>query len=539
MSPRRREILLAGAFLVLGEVSLYLRMLGSGLRETAGDYVNHLLANFVLEHSYLWLIGRPDHASFWDVPVYWPAQNVLAYAETMIGSAVLYWPWRLLGVAPDTAYQIWLLALPLLGFAAAWLLFRDGFGFPALPAAAGSFLCAFGKTLGAQVNNPQLHTLFYTYFGLYCLCRIFREPGKRQTLWVAGLFASLVGQLHACFYLGWLFLFFAGIAALAMLLIPDLRPRLLQALRANLLPALVVAPLAALALLPLVSHSLAVVRDLGWSNETGVKPMLPHLRSWLYMGRRSPAYFWLSRTDLFAGLPAEPEERLGVGFVTWICAAIGVWTARRNPWMRLLAILACALVVLSTEFPGGFSLWHGVREVVPGARALRYVGRIGVLLMLPAGIGLASFLASRERRLATWALLGLCLVEQPYFEYTFPKDRTRAVVGRFAAAVDPRCPSFHIAVRQTRAAGTPHWVSQVEIAMAQLQVGIPTVNGGYTRFQPPGYGDLYRNVIRSPQDAGRLRRDLAAWRTLHGLRPEDVCGIEIDDPHEQFLQERR
>ncbi len=347
----RREGLLFGAFLVLGEVFLYHRMLWTGFRETAGDYVNHLLGNFVLEHVYLWLTGRPDHASFWDPPVFWPAKNVLAYAETMLGAAPFYWPWRFLGLPPDTAYQLWLMTLSLLTFAAAWLLFRGGFGFSPLPAAVGAFFCAFGKNLAAQVNNPQLHTLFYSYFALYCLCRLFREPEERRPAWVAGFFLALVGQFWACFYLGWLFVFLAGIAALAMLATASLRPRLIAVLRANLVPTLALAPVAALALFPLVSRSLAVVRDLGWSNETGLRPMLPHLLSWVYMGGRSVPYFWLNRTGIFNGLPGEPEERLGIGLLTAVCAAVGLWKGRENPWVRLAAILALALVILTTELP--------------------------------------------------------------------------------------------------------------------------------------------------------------------------------------------
>ena len=535
----QREGLPFGAFLVLGEVFLYHRMLWTGLKETAGDYVNHLLGNFVLEHVYLWLRGRPDHASFWDPPVFWPARNVLAYAETMLGAAPFYWPWRLAGLPPDTAYQLWLMTLSLLTFAAAWLLFRDGFGFSPLPAAVGAFFCAFGKNLAAQVNNPQLHTLFYSYLALYCLCRLFREPEGRRLGWTAGFFVALVGQFWACFYLGWLFVFLAGLAALALLATPRLRPRLLAVLRANLVPALGMLPLAALVLYPLVSRSLAVVRDLGWSNDTGLRPMMPHVLSWLYMGGRSVPYFWLNRTGLFNGLPGEPEERLGLGLITTVCAAVGLWKGRENPWVRLAAILALALVILTTEFPGGFSLWNAVRAVVPGAKALRIVARAGVLLVVAAGLGLSLFIEGkreRERRsrsLLTLALVAACIGEQAYTEYTFSKVASRAVIHRMAAAVDPDCPSFYLALRQTGDQETPHWVAQMEASMAQLATGVPTINGGYTRFQPPGYGNLVRNTFRGEAEAARLRRDLDSWRVRHGLRPEDVCFIGIEDPHER------
>jgi hypothetical protein len=517
------------SFLLLGEISLFHRMLWSGLRETTGDYVNQILCNFILEHAYLSLIQRPDHASYWDPPVYFPTRNVAAYAETLLGAGPAYWPWRLLGLPPDTAIQLWAMTLPVLAFTAAYLLFRSGFGFAVLPSLIGSFVCAFGKTLAAQINNPQLYTLCYAYFGIYCLCRIFRSE-ERQPLWVLGFFVSVVGQSYACFYIGWFYVFFAGLAAIAMLAMPRLRPRLFGALRTNFGVAVAAALLAGLAMTPLVMHSLAVVRSLGWTSDASA-PILPSLSSWLYPGRRAPLYFWFSRTALFSDLPGEPEQRLAAGFVTLVCAALGVWPWRKNPWIRLMVLLTLALVVLTTELPGGFSLWHGVRAVVPGARALRIVSRVGILLAFPAGVGLAAFFSRPRRTVLTAGLLGLCLADQAYTEYTFSKIKTRAVVAAFAAAVPPGCRSAYIAVQRVPGTHAPHWIYQEEIQLSELVRGVPLVNGGYTRFEPPGYGSLGRNVFSDQGELDRLRRDFSAWRTLHGLREEDNCWVQLPAPH--------
>jgi len=517
------------AFLVLGEISFFHRMLWSGLRQTAGDYVNQILCNFILEHTWLWLIRRPDHASLWDPPVYFPVRNVFAYAETLLGAGPVYWPWRLLGFAPDTAHQLWMMTLPTLAFAAAWLLFRSGFRFAALPSLVGSFVCAYGKTLGAQINNPQLHTLFYAYFGIYCLCRIFRA-GQGQPLWVAAFFATVVGQLYACFYLGWLYVFFLGVAALVMLASPELRPRLVAAVRMNL-PAIAAAGvMAGLAMAPLVLHSLAVVRLLGWVGDNST-PGLPTLRSWLYPGRRSLLTFWFGRTALFRDLPGEPEQRLAVGFMALVCGTLGLWAWRKNPWIRLLAVVTLALVVLTTELPGGFSLWYGVRAVVPGARALRLVSRVGVLLAFPAGVALAVFFSRPRRRAWTAVLLALCLADQIYSEYTFSKLETRSVVAAYAAAVPPGCRSAYIAVQRRPGTATPSWLYQEEIQLSELARGVPLVNSGYTRFSPPGYGALGQNVFSTSEELARLDSALAAWRGLHGLREEDVCRVQLPAPH--------
>jgi hypothetical protein len=525
----RREVLGFAALLAVGQVSLFHRMLWTGLRETAGDYVNQILTSFILEHTYLWMVRRPDHASLWDPPIYYPTRNVFAYAENLLGTGPVYWLWRSLGFPADTAHQLWAMTLPVLAFAAAYLLFRSGFGFAALPALAGSYVCAYGKTLAAQINNPQLHTLVYAYLGIYCLCRVVRSE-ERRPLWVLGFFASVVGQLYACFYLGWFYVFFLGLAGMVALAMPRLRPLLLGALRRNLPAVMIGAVAAGLAMAPLVVHSLAVVRALGWAGDAST-PFLPRLESWLYPGRRSLLYFWLGRMPLFQDIPGEPEQRLFVGAVTLACAGLGVWSWRRSPWMRLLAILTVLLVVLTTELPGGFSLWHAVRAMVPGARALRIVSRVGVLLAFPAGVGVAAFFSRPRRTLAPALLLGLCVADQAFSEYTFSKLETRRIVAAYAAAVPPECRSAYLVVRRAPGNDRPHWVFQEEIQLSELTRGVPMVNGGYTRFYPPGYGSLGINTFSSPAELDRLHRDFAAWLTLHGLSQRDVCWIEVPDPH--------
>ncbi|MFL6234561.1 MAG: hypothetical protein ACJ76N_15625, partial [Thermoanaerobaculia bacterium] len=327
--------------------------------------------------------------------------------------------------------------------------------------------------------------------------------------------------------------FFLGLAGLAALAMPRLRPRLLGVLRRNLLSVMVGAAAAGLAMAPLVVHSLAVVRAMGWAGDAST-PFLPRLESWLYPGRRAPLYFWLGRMPFFQGIPGEPEQRLFVGAVTLVCAGLGVWSWRESPWMRLLAVLTVSLVVLTTELPGGFSLWHAVRAAVPGARALRIVSRVGVLLAFPAGVGLAAFFSRPRRTVATALLLGLCLADQAYSEYTFSKIRTREVVAAYAAAVPPGCRNAYLAVRTAPGADRPHWVFQEEIQLSELARGVPLVNGGYTRFYPPGYGMLGRNVFSSPEERALIRRDFDAWLTLYGLSPRDVCWIEVPDPHQRL-----
>ncbi|HEV2845457.1 MAG TPA: hypothetical protein VG477_11470, partial [Thermoanaerobaculia bacterium] len=69
---------------------------------------------------------------------------------------------------------------------------------------------------------------------------------------------------------------------------------------------------------------------------------------------------------------------------------------------------------------------------------------------------------------------------------------------------------------------------QVDAMTAQLLVEVTTVNG-YSGNYPPGYGSLDRNVVETPEDRLRIRRDLASWVRTNGL--DDVCLVEAVSPY--------
>lgn len=526
VSPRWRPHWTAILLLVgIGQLLFYHHSLFSGFDRVPGDYMTHLLVNFILEHDYLWMIGRADHLRLWSPPAYYPAPNVLAYSETLLGVAPIYSLFRGAGLSLDHAYSAWLFVLPILNYTAAYLLLRGGLGYAALPAAFGSFFCAYAGVLAAQVNNPQLLTLFYSYLAWYGICRLLRSRGQAAG-WVYFTTLALVAQMFACLYLGW----FAAVGIFVVACIALLGPHravVTLTLRRSA-PALIAGTvLAGLALYPLVGHYLAVVGELGWSSDAS-EPALAEWRSWLYTGRRSLVYFWAGRSGLFAGLPHEMGQRLGVGLCTALLAAFGLWKGRDQPRAHIALLAGISLPLLITELPGGFSGWQLVAPAIPGAGGIRFVSRFGVFLVLPLAIGLAEW-SSRAR----WGagMIGIALLaiaEQGYSEYTFSLQQTRSVVEWLSRDVRADCQASYTVIAQGSNA-MPHWVYGAEAMIAQLRTAVPTVNGGaYTRWEPAGYGRLGRNVFSHPREAQELRRDLQRWQRRHKLAADSVCWVQLD-----------
>ena len=190
------------------------------------------LINYILEHSYLWITGDPLHGSFWSPPVFYPASNTAAYSETFLGTAPVYWLFRILGTAPDTSYQLWFIALAALNFLAAFVFLRRGLAAGFAGATAGAWLMAFGSPRTQQLIHAQLVPVFFVLIALYCLHRLFIEPATGGRF-VAVFFAAVAVQLYTSFYVGWFLIFGLCLAVAMALAAPGPRSRLVAASSAS------------------------------------------------------------------------------------------------------------------------------------------------------------------------------------------------------------------------------------------------------------------------------------------------------------------
>ena len=150
--------------------------LASGLAHIQGDWGDARLNNYILEHGYRWLVGAPGHWSLWSPPVFYPAPNTAAYSDILLGVAPFYWPWRLIGVAPDTAFQLWIMTIASINYFVAVVCCKRLLHVGWTSAALGGFVFAYGSTRVAQLIHAQLTEQFYALFVCYALVRIFEEP---------------------------------------------------------------------------------------------------------------------------------------------------------------------------------------------------------------------------------------------------------------------------------------------------------------------------------------------------------------------------
>ncbi len=466
-----------------------------------------LFCNYVLEHELRLLIEPAYPGTLWSPPFFYPEKNVLAYSENFMGELPFYALFRL-AAPPVRSYQLLVILLPLLCFAAMLALLRR-LGVRPLLAALGAFWFAFSMPRAAQIAHLQLLPAFYAPILLLVLQRMVAAP-RLALLWL--LLALLYLQLLASIHLGWLLLFsLVFLVPLLLLFDADGRRRVTLFCRRHPL-AIALSLLAWLAVTYFTFKPyLRAGAELGLRSWPTVELFLPRWKSWLSV----PPGSWYARRLAFfpPGTPVVWEHYLFAGLVFMalaLFAACHLLRRRAEARRQQPLALACwgtalALVALSLYMPrfawqgghlvklhAGWSLWWWVYDLVPGAAAIRAVGRISIVVYLTLAVAIccgveAAARRSRLRRPAQAALFSLLLaaavVEQVQTHLpAFPSGKFTSDVAALRALMPRGCKMAYVSLCPAKG----FFLSQLEAMWVGLETGVPVVNG-YSGNFPPGY----------------------------------------------------
>lgn len=508
----------------VGMVVAHSSMIFSALRQIQWDLGDTRLLVYILEHSFRWVTRAPAHLDFWSPPFFYPARNVAAYSENLLGVAPIYWSWRLLGLSMDTAFQLWILSMSTLNFAAAYGLLRRALVFRPESAAIGAFVFAFGASRINQLGHEQLLAHFYTVVAIYSLIRLVSKPdllsAPKERFYLAVFLLAVVAQLYASIYYGWFLVFALGIAA-PFCFLPAVRSHFWSLIKRHWLSIGIATALSAILLSPMIVHYLRSVGQLGYRSFSEVNYYQARWASWLDIGPYSWPYGRLANLSIFKNLPAEHEQRLSFGYFTMLSSCVGLVIARRRPLVQVFIALALILGIASTSTMTGATAWRFVYDHVPGAAAIRTMARIGLLALIPGAIGVAFFVEHIVDR-GIWYLvpmLSLAIAaEQRLATPFFDKFMNRAVTERIAARIDPKCEAFFYAALAGR---FDAWKYHLDAMWASLISRVPTLNG-YTGNSPPGWM-LFESNVRDALAAQRIRFLVHDWAIRNRLAPERVC----------------
>jgi hypothetical protein len=523
-------VLIALVFLVAGVILVFHVQLLSGLRYMQPDSSDPRHVNYVLERNHQWFQGLRPNEGFWSPPFCYPWQNVGTQTDSMLGMQPFFSVWRIAGVLTETSYQLCSMSLLVGCFIAAWVFLRRGFSFGALAAAVGAFVFAFSSPRSAQIGHIMLFAHYATPLAVLGLVLEFRDsrldPRRWQWIWL--FFVGLVVQLYSSIYLTWFLLLLLILALAIALLLPPARSALIDSLRCKPKVWVAATAFAGLASLPLITPYLRASRVVPGSSFAEVFVLLPQPESFLFGGYGNwiGNFTGLNQWQPIATLQYIWEQGLSLGFVTTILALAGLWIQRRKPFTQVCVGAAAIALLLMMRWPGGFTLWKWVFEVLPGANAIRAVSRVALLLLLIASYGVASMFAFMTKKWGALPAAALALIvalEQGQTQMRYEKDEPRKRSMTIAQTVPEGCEVFFytglIEGRQEIVN------SQLDAMWAGLITGIPTVNG-YTSYQPPGWWEAVDGAMDFSPEPDALP-NLAAGLSRAGANARSLCLVRI------------
>lgn len=509
---------------VLGLAVMFHPMLRSGFRLMPGDLGDARFNNYVLEHTFRWLIGDPAHRSLWDMPVFYPAARTALYSDTFLGVAPIYWLLRAFVPYAETAFQLFMLAAAALNYTAFYALLRSGTGMSRTASAGGACLFAFAGMRTVQIGHQQLLSQFFPVLAALALLKVLARARAGRSapgfLMAAGL--CVVLQAYAGFYYFWFFMLCLAVLALWQLPQKETRAQLIAALRLNAAGAALAACVSGLLLLPLALGYRGVVAEIGYRDFGQVHRYLVPLRAWFSFEQTNFLYGWTAAIRPLRNILLIGEKHLGLGLLTPFCVVGGFCVLWRRPGGRALALAALTVFALITVIAEHYTLWSYVYRYVPGAAAVRAVSRMALLLLMPAAAAFAAFLERRRPAVAVCLCLG-CLLEQLHSFQTFDKDVTRRTVQEIAAPLETERATCRAFVYSQAFAQYPDWKYQIDAMWVELATGLPTMNG-YSGNTPLDWPLADVGVHAAPQEA-LLADSIRRWAESQRLPLTDVCWL--------------
>src|SRR6056297_182694 len=493
-------IFMAGFFFVI------FPLLGNDLSYIPGDIGDARLNMYFLEHGFRFLKGL--ETSFWNAPFFYPAENVMAYSDNLLGVLPFYAIFRFMGIDIYSSFQFWTIVLFFLNFSSCYLILRK-FKYSSAGSAIGAYIFTFSLPMIAQIGHIQLMARMAVPPAFYYLER-FIDKGNYKNLMISGIF--WVYQMYCSIYMG-LFLaiglFFwliTGIYLRTSSWKKTFHELISVFFHRNVL---FISVLIILCLVPLAIPYLEAAQQFGMRSWSDVYSMLPRLRSYFYPDQGS--LLWQGLRKMGETLPLCWEHKIFPGIIPMGAFLFSLFVFFRRKKGEILqdpvpftATLTCASIVILTLALGKEISLYYLLYRIPGFGSLRAITRIILLLMFPLSILVAYFwdklfsiFRSKGKYIGIFLLmtmLPLVILDQfihPDHFYHFPKKeakkRVEKITEQFNGIITEGKPILAYLPVNGK---DPYFAIHLDAMLAAQKMNMNVING-YSGNFPPGYPFIF------------------------------------------------
>ena len=539
-AARRRpsEMVIAFVTWFVGALIFFRASFESGFDKIAGNVGDARLIAVLHEH---WLDVIRGQAAWRSPNFFYPQRGALGYSDTFALNEVFYLPLRAAGFDMYAAFQWTLILLSLVGFASVFQLGRRWLHLPLAVSALLAWAFCFANSLYLKAGHPQLYSVYWLPFVLLLAVTSCNVATRRA----AGLLAVAAGMMlglvtYSTYYIGWFALLATGMLVVVFVLLRLFAEgwRAVLGLAKQALPRLAAGAVGfAFAMIPFVATYLPVLKKNGGHDYATAMSYAPRPGDLVNVGGNN--YVWGGLLHkIFGGssprlansevsLALTPLLALSVVALTLAAVLVGWRRGGRDRSTDLalaLGIVAVCLVVLPVRFGLG-SLWTIPWHAVPGAVAIRAIGRVQIVSVLVAVLAVAVSLrvvAYRKdaakrlpaRSLAI-ALLALIAVEQINTDRNSIVDRSDELQLIIDAPDAPgSCQAFFIT---DSGPAVPSFQSNIDAMIIAQSKGLPTLNG-YSGQLPQGWN-------LDPSNPGYLDQ-VRSWMALEQMSTQGICSYD-------------
>lgn len=510
------------AIISIGTLTTFSPTLFSGFTFLQTDPGDPRFNNYLMEHSYQWLLSLPQHEHFWNLPIFYPLKNTYAYSDLLLGVAPIYWVYRTL-FQPDTSYQLWLISIFILNYLSFFIFLRYLTKLTVFGSSIGSYIFTYSIPRVAQLSHPQLLPGFFIIMSLSGMYGYLLNNTPYKNMYIALFFAGIVLQFYTGYYIAWMWCFSLLLVLLYTFTVSSWRQNLFLRFKHD---AKIIFPSAIISFvipLPLFFHYFQVSKMSKFFPYEDITYLQPRLQSWVYPGTQSLVYSKFSSLPIFYNTPYAYELILFLGFFTTAIMLYRAINDRTKTVTRIMIFTCIALILLTTIYPSNFSLWKYIYNVIPGAKAIRSLGRIILILLIPYSYWVASFINNYLKNRSKILLLifsSLIIIEQLNTTDAYDKIPIRTSQNLIASAIPHDCVYFfYISNREE-----PSWKAQIDAMWASIIVKKYTING-YSSWSPLDKWNISENIATDTENLERLISGVNGWIEYYSIPKKDTCII--------------
>jgi hypothetical protein len=513
-----RSRILIGLTVLLLSMFQFHKIYFSKFSLVVGNLGDSRFLTITLENWYQSLLG----SSHWlNSPFFYPAPRVLSFSDPLFLYVPMYVPFRLLGLDPLFSFQISFLLLVSFGYLGMIALCKKlGLDLFESLLLGGILTLSNGMTMAS--GHGQLALVQLLPWLLLSAINSLSAKDKRIRVAYAFMTGIFIAALFfTSFYIAW----FAVLTTSAFLMIWSL----LNLKKANKQFAKHTREFLffifgfGIGLLPFAYTYLPLIRKQIERDFSEVSVYLLFKEDLLNLGADNLIWgklIGLSTQSNFAHQSSEfmmsPTPLL---IVLATIMSLLVVKRSRLPFVLLLTLTATYAL---TFFIGTQTPWRFIFDFVPGASAIRAVGRLGlvinfgIILVLAVSLLLARELTKQSQlaRRSISVLLVIVFLEQINSGLELGIDRRDARTWPSADISKSECSTFFIKPDINRAG----FASNLDAMAMSLDSGVPTING-YSGLFPDQWNLLDTN---SPT----YYENVEHWISINGLT--NVCEVEPD-----------